>query len=62
LKWDFDFKWDECDKVWIYTLSADYDLFTIPSDASGSDDLSSPIVENDLVGMTGIFRYRATAI
>jgi hypothetical protein len=62
LKWDFDFKWDECDKVWIYTLSADYDLFTIPSDASGSDDLSSPIVENDLVGMTGIFRYRATAV
>lgn len=61
LKWDFDFKWDECDKVWIYTLSADYDLFTIPSDASGSDDLASPVVENDLVGMTGIFRYKATA-
>ena len=61
LKWDFDFKWDECDKAWIYTLSADYDLFTLPSDTSGSDDLASPVVANDLVGMTGIFRYKATA-
>lgn len=61
LKWDFDFKWDECDKAWIYTLAADYDLFTLPSDTSGSDDLASPVVANDLVGMTGIFRYKATA-
>lgn len=60
LAWDFDFKWDECDKVWIYTLSADFDLFTPPTDQFGSEDNSSPICEDDLVGTTGIFKYRAT--
>lgn len=61
LSWDFDFKWDECDKVWIYTLSADFDLFTPPTDQFGSEDASSPVCEDDLVGTTGIFKYKATA-
>lgn len=59
--WDFDFKWDECTKSWIYTLSADLDLFTLPSDQYGSPDLSSPVCQDDLVGTTGIFKYRATS-
>ncbi len=59
LKWDLDFKWDECNKVWIYTLSADFDLFTPPSDQFGAGDLSSPVCEDDAVGVTGIFTYRA---
>lgn len=61
LAWDFDFKWDECDKVWIYNLSADFDLFTPPTDQFGSEDLSSPVCEDELVGTTGIFKYKATA-
>lgn len=61
IAWDFDFKWDECDKVWIYSLSADFDLFTPPTDQFGSEDLSSPVCEDDLVGTTGIFKYIATA-
>lgn len=60
LAWDLDFKWDECDKVWIYSLSADFDLFTPPTDQFGAEDNSSPVCEDDLVGTTGIFKYKAT--
>jgi hypothetical protein len=59
LYWDWDFKWDECNKVWIYTLSADFDLFTPPTDQFGAGDLSSPVCEDDAVGVTGIFNYTA---
>lgn len=60
LGWDFDFFFDHCDKTWVYNLSADFDLFTPPTDQFGSDDLSSPVCEDDLVGTTGIFKYKAT--
>lgn len=59
LKYDFDFKWDECNKYWIYTLSVDFDLFTPPTDQFGAGDLSSPVCEDDAVGVTGIFSYQA---
>lgn len=61
LKWDFDFKWDECDKAWIYTLSAWFDIFNAyKSDAFGSDS-GTPDCNDDLLGMTGIFGYTAVA-
>lgn len=62
LAWDMDFKWDECAKAWIYQLSAHYDIFNaIQADAFGSADETSPICEDDLLGMTGIFKYQFTA-
>jgi hypothetical protein len=61
LAWDVTFKWDECEEAWLYNLKADFDLFTPPTDQFGSDDLSSPVCEDDLVGTTGIFKYRATS-
>lgn len=61
ISWNLDFKWDECNKVWIYTMSAWFDLFTPPTDQYGSQDLSSPVCQDDLVGTTGIFKYKATA-
>lgn len=55
IKWDLDFKWDECDKVWIYTLGAWYDVFNAIKD----DAFVSP--DDELNNMTGILTYRATA-
>lgn len=60
LAWDVDFYFEKCDKTWRYMLSADFDLFTPPTDQFGSEDNSSPICEDDLVGTTGIFHYAAT--
>lgn len=60
LGWNFDFYFDKCEKTWVYTLSADFDLFTPPTDQFGSEDLSSPICADAMVGTTGIFKYRAT--
>jgi len=60
LKWNFDFYFDKCTKQWIYTLSADFDLFTPPTDQFGSDDLSSPVCADAMVGTTGIFKYKAS--
>lgn len=61
LKWDFDFKWDECDKAWIYTLSAWFDIFNAYQSNSFSADAGTPDCNDDLLGMTGIFGYTATA-
>lgn len=61
LAWDATFEWSKCDEAWLFHLKADYDIFTPPTDQFGSEDLSSPTCEDDLVGTTGIFHYRATA-
>lgn len=57
LKWDLDFRWNECEKAWDTFLSFYYKLYnTFQADAfngSGSPDRLS--------GMTGIFKYVATA-
>lgn len=61
LKWDLDFKWDECAKAWIYQLSAHYDIFNaFQADSFGDEDNTSPICEDELLGMTGIFKYNFT--
>lgn len=62
LKWDLDFKWDECDKAWVYKLSAHYDVFNaIKANAFGAEDNTSPVCEDELLGMTGIFKYQFTS-
>lgn len=64
LNWDVTFKFDECatgGPSWLYHIAADFDLFTPPTDQFGAEDNSSPICEDDLVGTTGIFKYRATS-
>ena|SRR6478609_7477577 len=61
LKWDFDFKWDECDKAWIYTLSAWFDIFNAIKSDAFSSDAGTPDCDDELLGMTGIFGYTAQA-
>lgn len=62
LKYDFDF-WFDC-KKWHYKLSTWLDLFAaIQEDSFGdiADDSPSPECVSGLAGVTGIFKYRATA-
>lgn len=65
LKWDLDFKFDECDDTWNYTLSAWLDLFkAYQSDAFGTNGPGDPSplnCEDELVGLTGVFGYTGTA-
>lgn len=54
LKWDMDWRWNECDKKWNIFLSFYFKLFnTFQADSFNSPDT--------LDGMTGIFKYVATA-
>jgi hypothetical protein len=59
LKYDFDF-WFDC-KKWHYKLSTWLDFFAAIQDDSFGDEASpSPGCESDLIGVNGIFKYRAT--
>jgi hypothetical protein len=64
LKWDLDFKWDECDEVWVYQLSASFDVFNVFQFDSFADDsgaeATSPTCDDELLGVTGIWGYTAT--
>lgn len=64
LKWDLDFKWDECTKSWIYQLSGYYDIFNLfQADSFNNDDDSpdnSPACSDELLGVTGIWGYNFT--
>src|SRR5690606_18688542 len=62
LSWDLDFKWDECEEAWIYQLSASFDVFNVFQADSFSTDsgASSPSCDDELLGVTGIWGYRAT--
>lgn len=64
LKYDLDFKWSECDKSWIYMLSAYYDVFNLfQADSFNDDDDSpdnSPACSDELLGVTGIWGYNFT--
>lgn len=57
LTWDLDFKWDECNKKWIWFTRLYFKVFnTFQSDSFPSGS----IVDNgSLRGMTGIFKYTA---
>lgn len=62
LKWDLDFKWDECDEVWVMQYSASWDVFNVFQADSFSTDsgATSPSCDDELLGVTGIWGYNAT--
>jgi hypothetical protein len=53
LMWDIDFKWDDCEKAYVWMASVWWDIFN----TFQADSFSSP---DRLRGMTGIFNYLAT--
>jgi len=57
LKWDVDFRWNECDKAWNTFLSVWFKLYNTFQD----DSFNCSGVADRLCGMTGIFKYIATA-
>lgn len=61
LKWDFDFKWDECEKQWIYAYSAYFDTFNVFQADSFKQNENSPGDDDELLGVTGIWGYNITA-
>lgn len=62
IKWDLDFKWDECAKVWIYQQSLYYGLFNvIQADSFNSDSSSPSSCTDELAGVTGVWGFRATS-
>jgi hypothetical protein len=62
LSWDLDFKWDECDEVWTYQMSARFDVFNVfQADSFATDSgTHSPDCYDPNYGVTGIWGYRAT--
>lgn len=64
LKWDLDFKWDECTKSWIFFISVYNDIFNLfQADSFNDDDDSpdnSPACSDELLGVTGIWGYSFT--
>jgi hypothetical protein len=65
LSWDLDFKWDECNEVWLYQISAFYDTFNVfraDSFSTNSGGPISPDCTDELYGVTGIWGYAAGAV
>jgi hypothetical protein len=62
LSWDLDFKWDECDEVWTYQMSASFDVFNVfQADSFATDSgTHSPDCYDPNYGVTGLWGYRAT--
>lgn len=62
LQWDLDFKWNECDEVWTYQFSASFDIFNVFQADSFSTDSgqASPSCDDENLGVTGLWGYRAT--
>ena len=61
LKWDMDFKWDECDKTWIYSYSGYFDIFNVFQADSFKTNIASPGDDDFLQLVTGIWGYNFTA-
>lgn len=61
LKWDFDFKFDECEKQWIYAYSAYFDTFNVFQPDSFKQNENSPGDDDELLGVTGIWGYKVTS-
>lgn len=61
LKWDFDFKFDECEKQWIYAYSAYFDTFNVFRADSFKQNENSPGDDDELLGVTGIWGYKVTS-
>lgn len=60
LKWNLDMKWDCTVEAWKYMYSVHWDIFNIYQPDSFATDTGTPDCTDDLVGMTGVFGYRAT--
>lgn len=61
VEWNFDVKWDCTDNSWKYMFSVHWDVFnTYQLDSFGSDS-GTPDCGDDLLQMTGVFGYNATA-
>jgi hypothetical protein len=59
LSWDLDFIFDSCTKTWKFKIGAWLDVFNIiQADAFSSG--TSPVCDDDLIGMTGVFCYTLT--
>jgi hypothetical protein len=61
IMWNFDMKWDCTALRWKYMFSLHWDIFNIYQSDSFATDTGTPDCTDDLVGMTGVFGYRATA-
>jgi len=61
IMWNFDMKWDCTQNLWKYQFSLHWDLFNVYQSDSFATDTGTPDCSDDLVGMTGVFGYRATA-
>lgn len=63
IKYDFDFKWDECAKKWIYFISVWHDVFNaFQANAFKAESPEvSPICDHERLGMTGTLYYEATS-
>lgn len=57
LKWDMNFKWDECNMVWIYNFSANFDIFNVYQSDSFKVNDPTPACDDELYGVTGIWGY-----
>lgn len=58
LKWDMDMKFDICTKTWVYAYSARFDVYNaFKSDAFKTDN-PSPACDDELFGVTGIWKYQ----
>lgn len=61
LKWNFDMKWDCTVERWKYMYSFHWDIFNIYQSDSFATDTGTPDCTDDLISMTGVFGYKATA-
>lgn len=61
LKWNLDMKWDCTTERWKYMYSVHWDIFNIYQTDSFATDTGTPDCTDDLISMTGVFGYKATA-
>lgn len=57
LMWDLDFKFDVCTKVWTYQYSARFDVYNAFKTDAFKQDNPSPACDDELYGVTGIWKY-----
>lgn len=61
LQWNLDMKWDCTVERWKYMYSVHWDIFNIYQTDSFASDTGTPDCSDDLLSMTGVFGYKATA-
>lgn len=57
LSWNMNFKWDECDEVWVYNFSTAFDVFNVFQSDSFKQNDPTPACDDELFGVTGIWGY-----